>query len=197
MLRLAPELVPPYCPRPLTEVQNWGLSSIARGVPGLLEQTLRGGREHYADSDLHRKPWLETSWESSITGTRNEGPVAIYKKTRLRTPSTDHSSRIPYIVRNARVQPTASSAAIQAQVEPSLGTLCLLEPYEGAWLKDIWDLGARENWTAAEWNQVVFSDESRFNLSSNDNRVFVCEDPMVNVSILPLLYGDAPLPQLV
>ncbi|GFV29358.1 transposable element Tcb2 transposase [Trichonephila clavipes] len=30
---------------------------------------------------------------------------------------------------------------------------------------------ARGNWTAAEWNQIVFSDESRFNLSSDDNRV--------------------------
>ncbi|GFT75085.1 transposable element Tcb2 transposase [Trichonephila clavipes] len=27
--------------------------------------------------------------------------------------------------------------------------------------------------TAAEWNQVVFSDESRFNLNSDDNRVLV------------------------
>ncbi|GFW70291.1 transposable element Tcb1 transposase [Trichonephila clavipes] len=32
---------------------------------------------------------------------------------------------------------------------------------------------ARRNWTAAEWNQVVFSDESRFNLSIDDNRVHV------------------------
>ncbi|GFW56412.1 transposable element Tcb1 transposase [Trichonephila clavipes] len=32
---------------------------------------------------------------------------------------------------------------------------------------------ARGNWTAAEWNQVVFNDESRFNLSSDDNRVRV------------------------
>ncbi|GFY19747.1 transposable element Tcb1 transposase [Trichonephila clavipes] len=31
----------------------------------------------------------------------------------------------------------------------------------------------RENWTAAEWNQAVYSDESRFNLSSDDNRVRV------------------------
>ncbi|GFW80795.1 transposable element Tcb2 transposase [Trichonephila clavipes] len=31
----------------------------------------------------------------------------------------------------------------------------------------------RGKWTAAEWNQVVFSDESRFNLSSDDNRVRV------------------------
>ncbi|GFX01463.1 transposable element Tcb1 transposase [Trichonephila clavipes] len=31
----------------------------------------------------------------------------------------------------------------------------------------------RGNRIAAEWNQVVFSDESRFNLSSDDNRVRV------------------------
>ncbi|GFX17758.1 transposable element Tcb2 transposase [Trichonephila clavipes] len=55
-----------------------------------------------------------------------------------------------HIVRNARAQPTASSAAIKAQ----------------------WCRG-RGDWTAAEWNQVVFSDESRFNLSSDDNRVRV------------------------
>ncbi|GFX40087.1 transposable element Tcb2 transposase [Trichonephila clavipes] len=59
-----------------------------------------------------------------------------------------------HIVRNARVQPTASSAAIQAQVAPS-------------WFH------ARGNWSAAEWYQVDFSDESRFNLSSDDNRVRV------------------------
>ncbi|GFV10277.1 transposable element Tcb2 transposase [Trichonephila clavipes] len=32
---------------------------------------------------------------------------------------------------------------------------------------------ARVNWTATEWKQVVFSDEYRFNLSSDDNRVRV------------------------
>ncbi|GFY09089.1 transposable element Tcb2 transposase [Trichonephila clavipes] len=32
---------------------------------------------------------------------------------------------------------------------------------------------ARGSWTAVEWNQVVFIDESRFNLSSDDNRVRV------------------------
>ncbi|GFY22723.1 transposable element Tcb1 transposase [Trichonephila clavipes] len=36
-----------------------------------------------------------------------------------------------HIVRNAHVQPTASSAAIQAQVAPSLEALCLHEPNEG------------------------------------------------------------------
>ncbi|GFV22411.1 HTH_Tnp_Tc3_2 domain-containing protein [Trichonephila clavipes] len=39
-------------------------------------------------------------------------------------PSTDQSSRRPpHIVRNARVQQTASSAAIQAHVTPSLRTV--------------------------------------------------------------------------
>ncbi|GFU46877.1 transposable element Tcb2 transposase [Trichonephila clavipes] len=32
---------------------------------------------------------------------------------------------------------------------------------------------AREDWTAAKFNQVIFSDESRFNLSSDDNHVLV------------------------
>ncbi|GFS97802.1 hypothetical protein TNCV_2017801 [Trichonephila clavipes] len=48
---------------------------------------------------------------------------------------------------------------------------------------------------AAEWNQVVFSDESRFNRSSDDNRVRVWR-PVVDASILLLLYSDTPLPQL-
>ncbi|GFY05781.1 transposable element Tcb2 transposase [Trichonephila clavipes] len=99
-----------------------------------------------------------------------------------------------HIVKNARVQPTASSAAIQAQLAPSLGTpvssrtirRCLPEGHLGSrrplrvlpltsthrrfrleWCH------ARGNWTAAEWNQFIFSDESRFNLSSDDNRVRV------------------------
>ncbi|GFV96166.1 transposable element Tcb1 transposase [Trichonephila clavipes] len=32
---------------------------------------------------------------------------------------------------------------------------------------------ARGKWTAAVWNQIVFNDESRFHLSSDDNRVRV------------------------
>ncbi|GFX35960.1 uncharacterized protein TNCV_4214821 [Trichonephila clavipes] len=47
-----------------------------------------------------------------------------------------------HIVRIAHVHPTVSLTTILAQVAPSLGTLCLLEPYEAAWLKDIWDRGA-------------------------------------------------------
>ncbi|GFY35123.1 transposable element Tcb2 transposase [Trichonephila clavipes] len=87
-----------------------------------------------------------------------------------------------HIVRNARVQPTASSAAIQTQVAPSLGTpvssrtirrhlaeghlgsrrplrVLLLTPTHRR-LRLEW-CRAQGNWTAAEWNQVVFSNESR------------------------------------
>ncbi|GFU92906.1 transposable element Tcb2 transposase [Trichonephila clavipes] len=98
------------------------------------------------------------------------------------------------IVRNVRVQPTASSAAIQAQVAPSLGAPVssrtirrrLADGHLGSWcplrvlpltfthrhLRLEW-CRSRGKWTAAEWNQVVFSDESRCNLSSDDNRVRV------------------------
>ncbi|GFS78237.1 transposable element Tcb2 transposase [Trichonephila clavipes] len=96
------------------------------------------------------------------------------------------------IVRNARLQPLTSLAAIQVQVTPSLGTLVpsrtirrrlakghlgSLRPLRGLPLTPTYRClclewcRTRGNWTAAEWNQVVFSDESKFNLSSDDNRV--------------------------
>ncbi|GFX04067.1 transposable element Tcb2 transposase [Trichonephila clavipes] len=97
-----------------------------------------------------------------------------------------------HTVRNARVQPSASSAAIQAQVAPSLGApvffrtiqrrlaekhlvsrrplrVLLLTPTHRRLHLQLYR--ARRNWTAVEWNQVVFRDESRFHLSSDDNRV--------------------------
>ncbi|GFX77978.1 transposable element Tcb2 transposase [Trichonephila clavipes] len=96
-----------------------------------------------------------------------------------------------HIVRNARVQPTASSAAIQAQVAPLLGAPVSFQTIrrrlgEGHFgsrralrvlpltpthrcLRLEWCY-VRGNWTAVELNQVVFSDESRFNLSSDCNR---------------------------
>ncbi|GFW15015.1 transposable element Tcb1 transposase [Trichonephila clavipes] len=85
--------------------------------------------------------------------------------------------------------PTASSAAVQGQVAPSLGAPLssrtlrrhLAEGHLGS-LRPLRALDAhpltlrsewcreRGNWTAEEWNHVVFSDESRFNLSWHDNR---------------------------
>ncbi|GFW52542.1 transposable element Tcb2 transposase [Trichonephila clavipes] len=97
-------------------------------------------------------------------------------------------------IKTSRVQSTASSAAIQEQVAPSLGTPVsfrtirrrLAKGHLGS-LRPLRELPltpthrclrlkwchARENWTVLEWNQIVFSDESRFNLSSDDNRVHV------------------------
>ncbi|GFU38301.1 transposable element Tcb2 transposase [Trichonephila clavipes] len=118
----------------------------------------------------------------------------IYTKTKLRTTSTDQSREDRHIVINARVQPTASSAAIQAQVAPSLGApvssrtirRCLAEGHLGSrrpfrvlhltpthrYLRLEW-CRAQGKWTTAEWNQVDFSDESGFSLISDDNRVRV------------------------
>ncbi|GFV87868.1 transposable element Tcb2 transposase [Trichonephila clavipes] len=99
-----------------------------------------------------------------------------------------------HIVRNACVQPIASSAAIQAQVATSLGApvsfptirrrlaeghLESLRPLRVLLLTPnpqrlrLERCRERENRTAVEWNQVVFNDEPRFNLSSDDNRVRV------------------------
>ncbi|GFT65135.1 transposable element Tcb2 transposase [Trichonephila clavipes] len=99
-----------------------------------------------------------------------------------------------HIVRNARVKPPASSTAIQAKVAPSLEApvfsrtirRCLAERHLGSWcplrvlpltpthrrLRLEWCL-AQGDWTAEEWNHVVFSAESGFNLSSDDDRVRV------------------------
>ncbi|GFV74550.1 transposable element Tcb2 transposase [Trichonephila clavipes] len=102
--------------------------------------------------------------------------------------------RVSHQLGHSDCVPTASSAAIQVQVAPSLGgpvssrtiRRCLAEGHLGSRrplrvllltsthrrLRLEW-CRARGNWTAAEWNQVVFSDEFRFNLKSDDNRVRV------------------------
>ncbi|GFX69088.1 transposable element Tcb2 transposase [Trichonephila clavipes] len=66
-------------------------------------------------------------------------------KTRLKTPSTDQSSRRPTHRKN-------STRTAKRFIDRHPGT-------------------ARGNSTAEDWNQVVFSDETRYNLSSYDNRV--------------------------
>ncbi|GFX25056.1 transposable element Tcb2 transposase [Trichonephila clavipes] len=92
------------------------------------------------------------------------------------------------------ILPTASSVVIQAQVASSPGALVSFRTIRRRFVEG--HLGsrhplsvllvtlthrrlqlelcrARGNWTAAEWNQVIFSNESRFNLSSDDIRVRV------------------------
>ncbi|PRD31768.1 UNVERIFIED_CONTAM: hypothetical protein NCL1_22578 [Trichonephila clavipes] len=121
----------------------------------------------------------------------------IYTKTRPRTPSTDQSSiRSPYrktCTRTANCfisrHPSTGSTFFTCVFFPvSSRTIrrCLAERHLRLWcllrvlpltptqrhLRLEW-CHARGNWFAVEWNQVVFSDESRFKLSSHDHRVRV------------------------
>ncbi|GFU95446.1 uncharacterized protein TNCV_4787811 [Trichonephila clavipes] len=115
----------------------------------------------------------------------------IYTKTRLRIPSTDQSSRRTPHHKKCKRTANCFNGRHQAQVAPSLESTvscqnirrCLAEENLGSRrslrvlpltlihrrLRLEW-CHARGNWTAAEWNHIVFSNESKFNLSSEDNR---------------------------
>ncbi|GFX13511.1 major facilitator superfamily domain-containing protein 6 [Trichonephila clavipes] len=134
--------------------------------------------------------------------------MSFTRRSSFRRPQNTSHREGHHIVRNASVQPTASSATIQAQVAPSLGVhvasrnirrhhplrVLLLNPTHRR-LHLEWR-HVRGNWTSVKWNQVNFSDERRLNLSCDDNRVHV-RRPVVNASILPLLHSDTPFPQLI
>ncbi|KFM75446.1 Transposable element Tcb2 transposase, partial [Stegodyphus mimosarum] len=163
------------------------LSQFERGrIVGMMEagwSARRGARQLGRSDCVVRKCWDQWAREMSCTRRPGSGPPRQTSRREDR-----------HIVRNARVQPTASSAAIQAQVAPSLGApvssrtirrrlaegqllsrrplrvLPLMPTHRRLRLE--W-CRARGNWTAGEWNQVVFSDESRFNLGSDDNSVRV------------------------
>ncbi|GFT38154.1 transposable element Tcb2 transposase [Trichonephila clavipes] len=163
------------------------MSQFERGrIIGMMEagwSARRVARQLDRSNCAVRKCWDQWIREMLFTPRPGSG------RPRLISRREDH-----HIVRNARVQPTASSAAIQAQVAPSLrapassrfirrhvaeghlGSRCPsrvlpLTPTHRR-LRLEW-CRARGNWTAAEWNQVVFSDESRFSLSNDDNRIRV------------------------
>ncbi|PRD28354.1 UNVERIFIED_CONTAM: hypothetical protein NCL1_32619 [Trichonephila clavipes] len=152
------------------------------------------GRGHLTSFSVKYKTGKQSLFECAESLTKEE------LSPRQTSRREDH-----HIVRNARVQPSASSAAIQAQVAPSLGapvscrtirrrlaeghlvSRCLLRvlpltpnhqhlPLE--WCH------ARRNWTAAEWNKVVFSEGNPDSISAVMTIVFVCGDPGVNASIL-------------
>ncbi|GFY16682.1 HTH_Tnp_Tc3_2 domain-containing protein [Trichonephila clavipes] len=105
---------------------------------------------------------------------------------------------------------TASSGAIQAQVAPSLGAPVssqtirrrLVERHLGSWrplrvlLLTPTHRRLRLEWTAAEGNQVVFSDANPDSISAVMTIVIVFRDLVVNASILPLIYSNTSLPQL-
>ncbi|GFX24556.1 HTH_Tnp_Tc3_2 domain-containing protein [Trichonephila clavipes] len=124
-----------------------------------------------------------------------------------------------HIVRNARVQPTASSAAIQAHVAPSLYAHVssrtigrrLAEGLLGLWrLLSVLPLTptqqrlslewCNERGTGVQWNGTRSSLATRENpdsISAVMTIVLKCRNPVTNVSILPLLYSNTLLTQLV
>ncbi|GFX00064.1 transposable element Tcb2 transposase [Trichonephila clavipes] len=163
------------------------LSQFEKGrIIGMIEavgSARRVARQLVRSDCVVGRCWAQCIREMSFTRRPDSG------RPRKTSRHEDH-----HIVRNERVQPTASSVAIQAQIAPLLGAPVssrtirrhLAEGHLGLrrpllvpplmstyrYLRLEW-CHARENWTETEWNQVVFSDESRFNLSSVDNRVRV------------------------
>ncbi|GFU67383.1 HTH_Tnp_Tc3_2 domain-containing protein [Trichonephila clavipes] len=122
------------------------------------------------------------------------------------------------IVRNARVHLIASSAAIQAHRAPSLGVPVssrtiqrrLAEGHLGSrcplhvlpLTPPLIDASVRSG--AADEETELQRNGTRSSLATNPDSIsavmtiaFICGDPVVNASILPLLYSDIPLPQLV
>ncbi|GFU61366.1 transposable element Tcb2 transposase [Trichonephila clavipes] len=88
----------------------------------------------------------------------------IYPKTRLSTPSTDQSSRRP--PHRKKCTRTANCFIGRYPGTAALDTHLSTPPF------GVVPRTRKLDYTA-EWNQVIFSDESRFNLSSDDNRVRV------------------------
>ncbi|GFW70720.1 transposable element Tcb2 transposase [Trichonephila clavipes] len=137
---------------------------------------------HLGHSDcVVRRCWDQ--WIREMSFTRRPGSESPRQTSRR---EDRHS------VRNSRVQPTASSVAIQAMVALSLGApgsprnlrRRLAEGHLGS-RRPLHELPltptcrrlrlewchAQRNWTGAEWNQVVVRNEFRFNLSSEGNLV--------------------------
>ncbi|GFV70905.1 HTH_Tnp_Tc3_2 domain-containing protein [Trichonephila clavipes] len=75
---------------------------------------------------VQRRCWVQWIREMSFTCRRDSG------RPRQTSDQEDH-----HIVRNARMQATASSAAIHAQVAPSLGAPASSQTVRRRWVKDI------------------------------------------------------------
>ncbi|GFX08681.1 HTH_Tnp_Tc3_2 domain-containing protein [Trichonephila clavipes] len=117
------------------------------------------------------------------------------------------------IVRNARVQPTASSAAIQAQVALSLGApvssrtirMCLAEGYLGSrrplrvlpLTHTFGVVPCKRKLDCRGMEPVPSTATNLDSISAVMTIVFVCGETVVNASILQLLPSDTPLSQLV
>ncbi|GFY36832.1 hypothetical protein TNCV_2567941 [Trichonephila clavipes] len=76
----------------------------------------------------------------------------IYTATGTRMLSIDRSSRKPSHHTACR-EPTASLTAVQTKATPSLRPLCLPEPSQGTWLKDIWYRGVP--YVCCQWDPPI------------------------------------------
>ena len=107
------------------------LSQFERGrIVGMMEagwSARRVARQLGRSDCVVRRCWDQWTEETSFT----------------RRPGSGQTSRREdrHIIRNARVEPTASLAAIQTQAAASLRAPVSGEPSQGAWLKDIWYRG--------------------------------------------------------
>ncbi|GFX98755.1 transposable element Tcb2 transposase [Trichonephila clavipes] len=90
--------------------------------------------------------------------------MTFTRKPGSRRPGQTSCREDHHIVRNARLQPTASSAAIHAQLVPSLGA-----PVSSRTIRR----HLTEGQLGSCAHYVVYSDETRVNLSSDDKRVHV------------------------
>ncbi|GFV19397.1 transposable element Tc1 transposase [Trichonephila clavipes] len=124
-------------------------------------------------------------WTREGTHARKPGSGATTKTTRRENRR---------IVRQALVDPTVTRSTIRADVGiaivPQTISRHLVEanlkskrPFralpltpEHRQLRLQW-CRARSMWNATDWQKVVFSDESRFVLGTDDNRVRVCKRP--------------------
>ncbi|GFV70202.1 HTH_Tnp_Tc3_2 domain-containing protein [Trichonephila clavipes] len=136
--------------------------------------------------------------------------MSLIRRPGSRRPRQTSCREDHHIIRNTRIQPTALSTTIQAQVAHLIGAPVssrtirrrLAEEYLGSrsplrvlTLTPPFVVDPR---TGLQWNCT------RLSLAMNPDSIsavmtimFMCENPMENPSILRLLYGDTPLPQLV
>ncbi|GFV57974.1 transposable element Tcb2 transposase [Trichonephila clavipes] len=144
-------------------------------------------KQYEQEEDNH---WHDGSWVVCLSCHLHEDHQHLQEGRPRQTSPQEHS----HIIRNVSVQVTVSTANIQAQIAPSLEELVssrsirrhLAEGHLGSrrplrvlpltpthrHLYLEW-CHTRGNWTAVELNQVIFSDESRFNLTIDDKRVRV------------------------
>ncbi|GFU51119.1 HTH_Tnp_Tc3_2 domain-containing protein [Trichonephila clavipes] len=140
------------------------------------------------------------------------GEMTLTQKPSSRHPRQTSCQEDCYIVRNASVQRTASSAANQAQVAPSLPVssrtirMCLAEGHLGSQCHYVCCLDTHQSTPpfgvvpSTRKLDCTGMEPGRLfpgSISSGMTIMFVCGHPVVNASIRTLLYSNTPLPQLV